>query len=89
MVGILFVTIISWIPGHAASYLGSTGDYSGRQLSGGRCCAYVVGSHFQFCRRHAHCFLVGQRHCMLGSAPFPQPSCSMGLRGDNQPKAQA
>ena len=32
MVGILFVTIISWIPGHAASYLGSTGDYAGRQL---------------------------------------------------------
>eukprot|EP00891_Asterochloris_glomerata_P006365 jgi/Astpho2/6365/e_gw1.00091.6.1_t len=25
MVGILFVTIISWIPGHAASYLGSRG----------------------------------------------------------------
>lgn len=27
--GILFVTIISWIPGHAASYLGKTSNLPG------------------------------------------------------------
>lgn len=30
-VGILFVTIISWIPGHAASYIGEGADIPGRQ----------------------------------------------------------
>lgn len=33
-VGILFVTIISWIPGHAASYIGEGADISGRQPKG-------------------------------------------------------
>lgn len=39
IVGILFVTIIAWIPGHAASYLGKTSDLPGTVVSV-RCIAF-------------------------------------------------
>ena len=34
IVGILFVTIIAWIPGHAASYLGKTSVLDGESWCG-------------------------------------------------------
>ena len=67
MVGILFVTIISWIPGHAASYLGSRGDYSGRQLSALQ----------TTCTLHPG----GVEALHVGQHTLPQPSCSLWLRG--------
>lgn len=35
IIGIAFVTIISWIPGHAATYLGSTSSIPGAHVRGG------------------------------------------------------
>lgn len=31
MIGIVFVTVIAWIPGHAASYFGAGSSYAGGQ----------------------------------------------------------